>query len=146
VILLLRANVGFVIRECFRSFLLLLLLVVVFLHHVDSFDAVRVPSEVGITIENIIPTIVESRLRFTLGRIPRSFFLLCIGFDLRSHRQEHVVELRGIGRVVRIDDRNEGRSVSSMIHVRLPKKAPLISRMFVILESVLTQSIIAKYG
>ena len=57
--------------------------------------------------------------------------------------------MRGIGRVVRIDDRNERRNISFVVDVRLQDGSKYLSTFLdnpKIVKSALTQSIIAKYG
>jgi hypothetical protein len=88
--------------------------------HRESLDAIRVPPIVAISIEDVPSSFVESGLRFSCGRISvaESFFSI-LGFDLWTHGEEHVIELRRVGRILSVESRNEGRDVSLMVDVTL---------------------------
>jgi hypothetical protein len=92
--------------------------------HLELFDAIRVPPVVAVPVEDVSSTIVKRSLGFTDRSVSVvSTFFTFLGSDLRSHREEHVVELRGIGRILGIESRDERRHVSTMVDVILRQPA-----------------------
>jgi hypothetical protein len=81
-------------------------------------DRRGIPTHPVVTREDITTLLVESCLRLSLRCLPvRSGLVLLLSLDLRRHRKEDVVELGNVGRIVRIDGRNEGRDVALVIDV-----------------------------